>query len=128
MKTKFDVQVRQNFKGASKATVFDVGMAMYMVAEEIMTDAKQNYVPVVSGNLRRSGFVNPFQVQAQRVTVTLGFGGAAKSYALAVHEAPDYKGQGKNKYLSKPVNAAIPTISKTLTKHIQGRLSRRGAI
>lgn len=128
MKTKFDVKMRQNFKGASKTTINDVGSALYMIGEEIMTDAKANYVPVITGNLRRSGFVNMPVVTAQRVSITLGFGGAAKSYALQVHEAPDYFGQGKNKYLSKPVNAALPRVSSKLTKYIQARLTRRGFI
>lgn len=128
MKMVVKTRARENFRGAANATVGDLQAALYMVAEEIMTDAKQNYVPVDTGVLRDSGFVNRSTVTAGRVLVTLGFGGAARSYALLVHERPDTIGQGKNKYLSKPVNAKAPAIPRRLGQFIQYRLARRGVI
>jgi hypothetical protein len=110
MKINILVRSNQNFSKLANATVQDVGRSLYMVAEEIMTDAKANYVPVVTGNLRRSGFVEKPDIKGNSVNVTFGFGGAATEYALAVHEYPAGYGQGKNKFLSKPVNAAAPNI------------------
>jgi hypothetical protein len=110
MKINILVRSNQNFSKLTSATVQDVGRSLYMVAEEIMTDAKANYVPVVTGNLRRSGFVEKPVIRGSSVNITLGFGGAATEYALAVHEYPPGYGQGKNKFLSKPVNAAAPNI------------------
>lgn len=56
-------------------------------AEEIMTTAKQR-TPVDTGVLRASGVVRSPDIRPGKVTVELGFGGAARAYALAVHEHP----------------------------------------
>ncbi len=58
-------------------------------AELIMTEAKQN-TPVApdGGTLRASGHVQPPKITGSTVVFTLGFGGAASAYALAVHEHP----------------------------------------
>lgn len=110
MRINMKVKVSQHFPKVTNAVTSDVADALYMVAEEIMTDAKTNYVPVVTGNLRRSGFVDHPIINGQNVSVILGFGGAAIQYAVAVHEYPASYGQGKNKYLTKPMNAAAPKI------------------
>jgi hypothetical protein len=123
-----EVKANNNFKGAANATVNDLSEALYVVAEEIMTDSKQNYVPVITGTLRRSGFVNRPRVQAGKVVIVIGYGGAARSYALAVHEAPITRGQGKNKYLSNPVNAAAAQIPARLATRMSQRLRRQGRI
>ena len=128
MKMIVKTRARENFRGAANATVNDLSAALYMVAEEIMTESKRDYVPVRTGVLRNSGFVNRPMVAAGRVTVTLGYGGAARSYALRVHEAPVTWGQGKNKYLSKPVNAKAAQIPARLGTFIQRRLKSRGVI
>jgi hypothetical protein len=92
-----------------------------MVAEEIMTDAKMHYVPVDTGALRNSGFVNQPVLAGNSVSVTLGFGGSTVVYAMSVHEAPAHWGQGKNKYLYKPVAAAVPTLANRLAAFIKAR-------
>lgn len=62
--------------------------AVHLEGEYVMTDSKRNYVPVDLGVLRSSGFVNPPVRSGKEVSVTIGFGGAASAYALAVHEHP----------------------------------------
>lgn len=57
-------------------------------AEAVMTESKANYVPVDTGTLRASGYVEPPVILGQDVRVTLGYGGAAQAYALSVHENP----------------------------------------
>jgi len=66
--------------------------ALYQVGEEMMTESKKR-VPVDTGTLKGSGYVtNPSgggtvgRFTGRDVVVTLGFGGAAESYAIPVHE------------------------------------------
>lgn len=60
--------------------------ALYQEAEIVMAESKERYVPVNHGVLRGSGFVQPPKIDGGDITVTLGFGGTAKAYAIAVHE------------------------------------------
>ena len=63
-----------------------LGVALYREAERIMARSKTEFVPSDMGILRASGFVKPAEVSATSVSVTLGYGGAARAYALYVHE------------------------------------------
>lgn len=101
MKVKASVKVTNNFTQVRNATTTDLANALYMFAEEVMTYAKIMYVPVQSGALKRSGFVNKPVKTPTRITVEIGFN---TPYALKVHEYPKSYGQGKNKYLSQPLN------------------------
>lgn len=65
-----------------------VVQALRGTAEEILTEAKQKYVPVDLGTLRSSGHVQPVKRTDDILSVTLVFGGAAAPYALSVHEHP----------------------------------------
>lgn len=124
---RVNVKSKNNFTQVQNASIQDVANALYLVAEEIMTDAKMNYVPVVTGDLRRSGFVQKPTITPNRgVEVVLGFGGSAAPYALKVHEMPASWGQGKNKYLSKPINAAAPKIASRMAFFIRKGVFGRG--
>ena len=111
----------------AKGTPAMAGKALYREAERIMTDSKANYVPVApdGGKLRASGLVQPQNVTAGGASVTMGYGGAAAAYALAVHEhlsmhsppswiMAEWQGTGVHwhlpgrgpKYLELPFNAA----------------------
>lgn len=82
------------------------GARLYRFGEIIITDAKQNYVPVRDGILRASGFVEQPKISQREITVRIGFGGAAEAYAAAQHERMDYKHTvGGPKYLERPVLA-----------------------
>lgn len=120
---KFQVTLNKLPKISQNIT-HHVAMALRAEAEEIITDAKANYVPVVTGTLRASGGVNDPKVTGTTAVVEFGFGDHAQGgkspawkYALAVHEAPPTWGQGKAKYLEKPALAAI--------KGMDGRVSAR---
>lgn len=129
MRLNVRVNAKQVYAQTSRATVADLADALYLAAEEIMTDCKQNYVPVVSGDLRRSGFVEEPIVTNTNISVPLGFGGSAAPYAVVVHEAPPHWGQRKRKYLSKAVNAAVPSLPSTLARHIRAKqASQRGVV
>jgi len=80
-------------------------------AETIMTDSKQR-VPVDTGVLRASGFVQPVEDG-----VRLAYGGAASDYAIYVHENLDANHPvGEAKYLERPVLEALPGLAERVAK------------
>lgn len=104
MRINVSVRVDNRFPEFEALTIAEVAGSLVRIAEQIMTDSKQNYVPVITGNLRNSGTVLPPEVTKNAIRVQLGYGGGAIDYAAKVHEAPPWVGQGKNKYLSIPFN------------------------
>lgn len=118
--------------------------AVHLEGEYVMTDSKRNYVPVDLGVLRSSGFVNPPVRSGKEVSVTIGFGGAASAYALAVHEHPSTHSppswQGKSvadilsvsnrtpwsvdsgrgpKYLERPLRKAVAGMPQRIAQVLQ---------
>ena len=92
--------------------------ALLIEGERIMTDSKQNYVPVDQGVLRASGYVN-VQMEAGGPVVELGYGGAASAYALVQHERLDFNHrEGGPKYLERPMLAAERGMSERLAGHL----------
>jgi hypothetical protein len=93
-----------------------VPMVVNAIAEDIMGDSKENFVPVCSGVLRSSGHVQRIRIGKNRVTVRMGYGGSAASYALAVHERMQPINRcsqvGGAKYLSLPFDKAKPGMPK----------------
>lgn len=111
-----------------------VAAAIYMEAQLIMTESKTR-CPVAKdgGTLRASGNVDEPVRVGRNISVQMGYGGAAESYAIAVHEHPsDYSppswvthpndidwttpGTGP-KFLEGPINEA--------EKYLLGRISDR---
>lgn len=113
------------FQYVKGAIITDLADALYLEAELIMTDSKQNYVPVDTGVLRNSGTVTKPVITNKSVEVTLGYGGPAADYAVVVHEYPPNVGQGKNKYLSRPLNKAerglVTRVADTMRKRVKRR-------
>jgi hypothetical protein len=100
---------------------------LYTGLEFVMTDSKQNYVPVDKGVLRASGFI---EMAKEGISATIGFGGPAGSgnmgetnsqdvgYAIPQHENLDYAHKvGEAKYLERPLFAGIPMIGELITKY-----------
>jgi hypothetical protein len=116
-----------------------VGEAMYLEGERIMAESKEEYVPVVTGALRSSGYVNPPVVTDKTVVVVLGYGGPAVAYARAVHENPragktggiSPSGQryarwsrvGQWKYLQRPLELAVRGLSQRIGRTINERIA-----
>jgi hypothetical protein len=98
---------------AKGALIGDIGTGIYIIAEMIMTDSKDNYVPIDTGHLWQTGTVLEPEFQTSSVSVTLGYGA---EYAQVVHDRPPTIGQGKVRYLEKPFLAAIPGAEKQLLK------------
>lgn len=76
--------------------------------EEILQVSQEEYCPVDTGTLRSSGQVIIERTETD-VTGTIGYGGAAESYALIVHETNrNYRGGKSWKYLEIPFREMIP--------------------
>lgn len=96
--------------------------ALYAEAEDIMADAKGR-TPVDTGALQASGHVQPPAVSATRVTVTLGFGGAAVPYAAIVHEdLHAHHTVGEAKFLERAVDAARNGMEARLAAALEAAL------
>jgi len=64
-----------------------LGMALYREAQKTMALSKRDYVPVDMGVLRGSGTVKPpKRIGVMGVEIVMGYGGAAKAYAVVQHE------------------------------------------
>ena len=108
-----------------------VGAALYEVGNRVMTDSKENYVPVATGTLRRSGFVGLPEVAGPKVSVSVGYN---TPYALRTHENPRagktggrspqgqpykrYARRGEWKFLETPLKAHSPEMAAELRKGI----------
>lgn len=92
--------------------------ALYQVGEEIMTLAKEKYVPVDLGALRASGYVEQRQ-EKDAFIVELGFGGPSAPYALIQHENMQYNHTtGGPKYLERPVMERANSIPRDVASKV----------
>lgn len=115
-----------------------IAPALRMESELIMTESKQKYVPVDLGVLRSSGYIQAVETsyrQGRRFySITFGYGGAAKAYAIAVHEnpstfdPPSWKGTTVNfrngrgrKYLETPLRKAQADMAERIAKRLEIR-------
>lgn len=129
LKLEGDKQLQAALRAIQQGAVMAAQGALHQFAEEVIGDSKENYVPVRTGTLRASGFVED-QMEPQAAQVVLGFGGAASDYAIPVHEnprsgktggvAPDgstYKAfarTGEWKYLETPLKLRSPQMGDAL--------------
>jgi hypothetical protein len=118
-------KVKNEFAKVQRATQQDVADLLYQEAEVIMTASKRYYVPVVTGALRNSGTVLRPVITDDSITVTLGFGGDAAPYAAIVHEYPKSYGQGRNKYLSIPLNISVKGMANRIAKALERKMRGR---
>lgn len=100
------------------------GAALYQEAEIIMATSKEEYVPVDLAILKASGAVLPPEIDGDSVMVQLGYGGAAKAYAVVQHERMDYRHTvGGPKYLERPLLAAASGLAARLAARIREALT-----
>ena len=115
--TGIDKLERQLTTTLPKTGVQQMTRALVLEAERVMTISKRDFVPVDLGTLRGSGHVAPPEISGTRVTVTLGYGGAASAYALIQHERTDFHHTvGQSHYLSTPVKAAAAGMGQRLAR------------
>lgn len=111
-------ELKRRARGAPKA----LAGALFIEAEGIMGKSKR-IVPVDKGPLRASGHVQLPKIRGKKVSVTLGYGGAAAPYAVFVHEKPArHTPPTQWKYLETPFNEAIPGMAGRIAQ----RLRRKG--
>lgn len=121
---------------ASK-TSRDVEAALYLEAQIEMTESKRR-CPVSPtkaqfkamgrtpprnlrpGTLRASGYVARPQRDGKKISVTMGYGGAAEAYAVVQHERLDYRHTtGQAKYLESVLNESRPYMLQRMAAHLQ---------
>ena len=119
--------VIQQFQHRHQQLLHALGAALYQEGEAIMTQAKK-IVPHDVGTLESSGDVKPPEYAGDEVSVTLGFGGAAKDYALEQHENLDYQhDEGRQaKYLEEPAVAAHAGMSERVAQKIREYMAAHG--
>jgi hypothetical protein len=85
---------------------------------EILQVSQEEYCPVNTGTLRSSG-----QVIVERngsdVTGTIGYGGAAESYAVIVHETNRNYKVGSWKYLEIPFREMAPDAIEDIIQSLE---------
>lgn len=97
--------------------------ALKQQGETIMTTSKRRFVPVDQGPLRASGFVDAVVIAGNRISVQLGFGGAASAYALIQHENMEFQHtRGGPKFLERPVNNAARRVAKAVGDAVKDAL------
>lgn len=85
---------------------------------EVMTEAKRQ-TPVDTGSLRASARVEPVAAGRDKVEVVLSFGGAAREYAVYVHEDMNARHtNGKAKFLEDPLKARASSFVNNLRLRI----------
>jgi hypothetical protein len=97
-----------------------IARELNVIAEEVMSESLE-IVPVDTGTLMSTGHVDAPQETEEGVSITLGYGGPAASYALAVHENLDpnvhWKRPGSGpKYLEIPLKAKQDSIPRRLSE------------
>ncbi len=93
--------------------------ALYQEAEREMTEAKRK-VPVDTGTLRDSGHVQQPEHDANGVSVVMGFGGAAESYAVIVHEDLEaLHAVGEAKFLESVLQESAPHLLERIASRIK---------
>lgn len=110
----------------------DTAKAVRYEVEKIGT-AADRIVPVDLGTLRASKTITGPDMSGDRIEVTIGYGGAASAYAVAIHETPsehdppswegttvDFKVKGTGrKYLERSLNEAMKGMSDRIAERIK---------
>ena len=99
--------------------------AFYIEAEKIMR-ASREIVPVSSGRLKGSAVVQLPEINMSGVSIEFGYGGAASTYAAAVHERLDlHHPVGRAKFLEEPTLEAAHGMGQRMAVTIRKYLERR---
>ena len=93
--------------------------ALYQEAEVEMTESKRR-CPVDVGTLRDSGHVQAPVEDANGVSVTMGYGGAAESYAIRQHEDLSFFHKvGEAKFLESVLRESAPYLVERIAKRMK---------
>ena len=130
-----DKKVIANLNKLARRAPIGAAAALFQEAEKVMTESKESFVPVDLGVLRVSGKVAQPDITPLGASVTMGYGGEAAAYALAIHEHPspasppswaggvNFK-RGGPKYLERPLRNAIPGMAVRLGVKIKAFIGK----
>ena len=104
----------------------ELGVSLYKEAQPIFNQS-QEWVPVDLGNLKNSGVVELPKYERGRVSVTIGYGNSAVTYAVEQHENLEYRHKAgqKAKYLEDAVTQYLPTLRRNLGLSVANVWRRR---
>jgi len=114
-----------------------VATALKKEAELTMTESKRE-VPVDTGSLRNSGFVEAPKISLNNISVKMGYGGVATKvnpktgqlttvYAITVHEDMETRHRvGKAKFLEDPIKKRRGMILENINLSIKRALEGSG--
>jgi hypothetical protein len=111
-------KLQARLKAAPREATTTLAGPLRLEAELIMTKSKR-LTPVDVGTLRASGVVQSPDISRTKVTVEMGYGGAASAYALVQHERTDFTHTvGQAKFLEQPVKEAKSGFGNRVAKHL----------
>lgn len=126
---------REKLRGMGRSAIPALAEALTLEFEAVIEDAKDNYVPTVSTNLKGSGHVMPPMLTPNTVIVVGGFGNAAVKYAKRTHDNPragktggispqgrrykKWSRVGEYKFLSKPLRRRAKGLERRVWKTIE---------
>ncbi len=126
-----DVEIKTKSGKTIATLLFDLGKKtqkalerqLYLEGEGIMTHSKDGYVPIDTGTLKGSGFVERPVNTGSETVVVLGYGGLAAGYALFVHENMEvFHPTGEAKYLEIPFNLALRKMPERIAANMKKEL------
>lgn len=107
----------QRFERACEAAAFQE-------AESIMAESAEKEAPVDEGILKGSKVVDLPKREGSLIVVGMGYGGAARAYAIVQHERNYQHRVGKRKYLEDPLLRR----SHVLADNLAARIRRNAGI
>lgn len=119
-------ELRRRLRALQRPDVLaEIGGALVREAEGVI-GASQPLVPVDTGTLRGTGGVDPPEIEPGKVSVVLGYGGPAASYAVPVHERLDVTHEvGEAKYLERPFHERRAGIEERVGQAVETAIRRR---
>lgn len=140
MKIKGDAEMIASLEKLKVKSIDAAKSALYIEASNIIADSKENYVPVDTGNLRKSAHTEHPKWFGKTISIVFGYGGLAAKYAAAVHENPragktggespsgrKYKTWAKTggwKYLELPLKKAVTGMNNRLAERMRKYVNR----
>jgi len=115
----------------------EVAAALKQEAELTMTESKRE-VPVDTGSLRNSGFVEEPRINGKQISVKLGYGGVATkvnpkngevttTYAVIVHEdLSAHHAVGNAKFLENPIKRRREKLMQNINLRVKRMLTSGG--
>jgi len=116
-------ELRRKFLALGPLGLKVVAESLHQSAEEVARLSKEYYVPIRTGTLRNSIQASFPKTEGNNVTVSITAGGAARAYAVIVHETNrNYRNGRQWKYIETPLRESIPDILRELEMSLNSAL------